>query len=300
MTTTVAFVASKGREATPRLRHTVGHATGLAEKQDQKNQYMLRVGHAVDTLRTDVPSLLTSSGGLHGHLPDFSIYSQEITFSDARAPSLELRGLQTYRRLLSAMQWSVSAMCEESHLDVTSLQTPVNNELYMRWRLHLWPKNMLTHAKDLLGPALGRQQEQHFGSMQGEPFIVEGYSRYEFDPWSAEIIKHSIDITNPPLYISDLLRRYVAPVQGVTSVTPNLGLGFHVVPQVSQKTSFEWTLPQSCSDDFECNGGRANFPLRCCELPIIGSFCCEPDNEPSSREPAYVPLPVPAREPWHP
>lgn len=31
------------------------------------------------------------------------------------------------------------------------------------------------------------------------PFIVEGYSRYEFDPWSAAIVKHTIDITNPPM-----------------------------------------------------------------------------------------------------
>ena len=37
-----------------------------------------------------------------------------------------------------------------------------------------------------------------------------------------------------------------------------------------------WPLPQSCEDDFECNGGRANFPLQCCELPLLGKFCCAP------------------------
>lgn len=58
-------------------------------------------------------------------------------------------------------------------------------------------------------------------------------------------------------------------------------------------------LPQGCEDDFECNDGKANFPLQCCEVPLLGSFCCEPDNyTPVQQTPAYVPLPVPVEDPW--
>lgn len=73
-------------------------------------------------------------------------------------------------------------------------------------------------------------------------------------------------------------------------------------PQITFPSFNGWmpSLPQGCEDDFECNGGRANFPLQCCELPILGKFCCEPKEYEPSRElqdPAYVPLPVPV-DPW--
>uniref|UniRef100_A0A7S2BF97 Uncharacterized protein n=1 Tax=Alexandrium andersonii TaxID=327968 RepID=A0A7S2BF97_9DINO len=56
-------------------------------------------------------------------------------------------------------------------------------------------------------------------------------------------------------------------------------------------------LPEGCEDDFECNEGRANFPLQCCELPLVGKFCCEPGETASVPEtPAWVPLPVPVND----
>lgn len=59
-------------------------------------------------------------------------------------------------------------------------------------------------------------------------------------------------------------------------------------------------LPQSCKDDFECNDGKANFPLQCCELFLLGSFCCKPDDSESTAEqrPAFAPLPIPIEDPW--
>merc|ERR1719323_1995874 len=56
-------------------------------------------------------------------------------------------------------------------------------------------------------------------------------------------------------------------------------------------------LPRGCEDDYECNDGRANFPLQCCELPLLGNFCCEPGElAPPPQSPAYVPLPVPVEK----
>lgn len=66
---------------------------------------------------------------------------------------------------------------------------------------------------------------------------------------------------------------------------------------MTERNAVGWlpSMPQGCEDDFECNDGKANFPLQCCELPIIGKFCCEPDDQwakPLPRTPAYVPIPV--------
>ena len=58
------------------------------------------------------------------------------------------------------------------------------------------------------------------------PFIVEGYSNYEFDPWTAEaprrqawsrgrqVTRHSVDIKNPPLFITDLLKQRLRSCPG--------------------------------------------------------------------------------------
>ena len=60
------------------------------------------------------------------------------------------------------------------------------------------------------------------------------------------------------------------------------------------------TGPPGCEDDFECNDGKANFPLQCCEMPLLGKFCCEPPDDfatgTPTEMPAYVPLPVPVDE----
>mmetsp|Transcript_5763 Transcript_5763/g.11792 ORF Transcript_5763/g.11792 Transcript_5763/m.11792 type:complete len:196 (+) Transcript_5763:50-637(+) len=56
--------------------------------------------------------------------------------------------------------------------------------------------------------------------------------------------------------------------------------------------------PQTCEDDYECNDGKANFPLQCCEFGL-GNFCCEPDDfRPAPADPALVTLPVPVEDPW--
>jgi len=62
-------------------------------------------------------------------------------------------------------------------------------------------------------------------------------------------------------------------------------------PSMGDRFSF---LPQACEDDFECNDGAANFPLQCCEIPLVGNWCCEPDDfMPVPQSPAFVPIPVP-------
>lgn len=285
------------------------------------SEWRLGVGHAIDVLRKDVPALFAEEQ----YTPDFSIYGENIEVADARLPSFQLNGLATYQRILSTLQWSVRTACLHRRMEITSMTPPVNNEIYMRWRLTLQFKDVLAPARGLL--SFGTEGKP-LASTWDVPFIVEGYSRYEFDPWSAAIVKHTIDITNPPMYISDLVQY----AKGMSWAAPNpVGLGlpsFHISAPVAlaptgSMSRFVGTTPVSarrpgdsaprsaparsagsllpflpkgfgCEDDFECNDGKANFPLQCCELPILGKYCCEPpDAEPVSRTPAYVPIPVP-------
>lgn len=280
-------------------------ATSSNEEQKSAKEWRMSVGHAIDVLRNDVVELFANEQ----HNPDFSVFSDDIVFADARVPGFELRGLSVYQSALATLRWSVFASCDKAHVEITSLRPPFNGEVRMRWRLRLWPKDVLAPAKELLAPALGTAIQMH-SVVAGTPFTLEGYSVYDFDSWSAQIVKHTIEVTNPPMFIADLLAEHAS--EYFPSATPALtGLGVPKMwPQVStlpektpakslQFTRLGFGFPQTCEDDFECNDGRANFPKQCCEFPLLGNFCCEPDDgyEPMREDPAYVPIPVPA-DPW--
>lgn len=278
------------------------HAEGTTmEKPPAGSQWRLNVGRALDVLRRDVAGLFSR----RNYTPDFSIYSPEIEVTDARLPSFKIKGLASYQQILSTLQWSLRTTCHSSKLEITSITPPVNNDMYLRWRLKLWFKDVRSWFG--IGQTLGTSAEI--------PFIVEGYSKYTFDPWSAEIVKHTIDITNPPMYLSDLMASYASP-SWLTVSQPMPGLSawpFAAVPRregatgstgsttstgsTARAAGFSFGLPQGCEDDFECNDGKANFPLQCCEMPLLGKFCCEPpdftEGGVRNEMPAYVPLPVP-------
>lgn len=312
------------------------HATAIARRASVDSldrsdptlasEWRMNVGHAIDVLRRDTVALFATPG----YTPDFSIFSEDVEVVDARLPSFQLHGLATYQQVLATLQWSVQTACDQSSFEITAMTPPVNNEVYMRWRLLLWPKDMLASAKGLFS---GTRPLLPGGQRAGLPYTVEGYSRYAFDPWSGEIVRHSIDITNPPMYITDLIRQYAAaPASWLNPVAQGVGVPHHAahealtaraLPRTTAVASGgsaltgttaakgekapriavaagSWmpSLPHGCEDDFECNDGKANFPLQCCELPVLGKFCCQPDDfEPTPSTPAYVPLPVPT-DPW--
>jgi hypothetical protein len=310
-----------------------------------KNRWRLGVGKAIDVLRRDTVALF----GGEADAFDLSIFSEDIQIADARVPDFRLSGLATYERLLSTMHWSLKAAASTSRLEITSVTPPVNNEVYMRWRLHIWPRDPLEDARSFFGNlgaiSLGSASKFRKRGM-GMPFIFEGYSRYEFDPWTAEIVKHTIDITNPPTFLSDLIRQYAPTNAWMTPTAQGLGvpMRYSGVPTVltepaagppappmgasakvgalagstvlasatrqavgaaaalgrgrtSRRAGWMGMPQMGCEDDFECNDGKANYPLQCCSLPLVGNFCCEPDDfEPATEMPAYVPLPVPIDE----
>jgi hypothetical protein len=61
-------------------------------------------------------------------------------------------------------------------------------------------------------------------------------------------------------------------------------------------------MPQFCEDDFECNDGKANFPLQCIDI-FVGKVCMDPpDFEPvqTRLDPNYERLLVPIEDPRDP
>eukprot|EP00419_Tripos_fusus_P064080 CAMPEP_0172929886 /NCGR_PEP_ID=MMETSP1075-20121228/218710_1 /TAXON_ID=2916 /ORGANISM="Ceratium fusus, Strain PA161109" /LENGTH=209 /DNA_ID=CAMNT_0013791191 /DNA_START=69 /DNA_END=698 /DNA_ORIENTATION=- len=65
----------------------------------------------------------------------------------------------------------------------------------------------------------------------------------------------------------------------------------------SAMAALSWmpSMPQTCNDDFDCNEGRANFPLQCLDMVFL-KVCIDPDDfersTAGSGELAYVPIPV--------
>eukprot|EP00931_Biecheleriopsis_adriatica_P074988 TRINITY_DN48952_c0_g1_i1.p1 TRINITY_DN48952_c0_g1~~TRINITY_DN48952_c0_g1_i1.p1 ORF type:complete len:364 (+),score=41.93 TRINITY_DN48952_c0_g1_i1:52-1143(+) len=328
----LTFVTSTVRDtpAVHRPHVAMEAGTTLEKSAPVASEWRLNVGHAIDVLRRDMAGLFYD--GPEPHVPDFSIYSELIEVQDARLPSFKIQGIASYQQVLSTLQWSVRTTCDRSKLEITSVSPPVNNQMYMRWRVKLWFKD----PRALLATAFGTRAGL---TSLGGPFIVEGYSRYEFDPWSAAIVKHTIDITNPPMYLADLVAQYARVPSWPMPVSTGMGIpsamrtrtmpigfeSFHTNDQgtssltgatansrgsgsgkrdASARSAGSWLpgMPQGCEDDFECNDGKANFPLQCCELPLMGKFCCEPPDDfaqGTPKMPAWVPLPVPVEEePW--
>mmetsp|Transcript_45536 Transcript_45536/g.105558 ORF Transcript_45536/g.105558 Transcript_45536/m.105558 type:complete len:396 (-) Transcript_45536:95-1282(-) len=307
----------------------VGKRTSVA------NEWRMNVGHAIDVLRTDIVDLFERRDGYDRM--DFSIYHEDIEVEDARAPQLRLHGLNGYRNLLQVLHTTLRTSCQRRKLELVSIGSPVNNQVRIRWRLKLVPFDVFAPAKGFLQslPSLRKPSFWDFAPTIGQSFVVDGYSTYTFDAWSAQIVKHTIEVTNPPLYINDLIQQYsnafnwpgarvVRPqmwpqaalnpalVQAPTTHSLTDGGSGGTVPgfptnavrndnsKVSRQAFPDWMsfLPEGCEDDYECNDGKANFPLQCCELPVLGRFCCEPDNAvPIPSQPSFVPLPVPVEDP---
>jgi len=187
---------------------------GKARTEIGANQWRLGVGHALDVLQKDYFAMFRS-----GSSPDLSIFSQDVELVDARIPDYPLQGLATYEKVLSALRWTISSAFDWSNMEITSMTQPVNNEVYIRWKLELRPKDMLAQAKMSLLSPFGFSKALLFAHT-GELVVVEGYSKYEFDPWTAEIVKHTIEVTNPPMYIMDLLRQHAQTPMWATPIMP--------------------------------------------------------------------------------
>lgn len=182
----------------------------------------MNIGAAIDVLREDMPGLFHDDD----HVLDYSIYSPDVILEDARMPNFQMKGLKSYQNAVNTIKWSVPALAERAKFEIVTVSAPVDGVIRMRWKLHLWTKDPLAKAKDFFSS--GYANPTNWGLHDSAPLareamIVEGYSAFEVDAWTAEITRHSIEVTNPPMPLADLIKR-MQP-QTMASVFSGGGLG---------------------------------------------------------------------------
>ncbi|CAE7497214.1 unnamed protein product [Symbiodinium natans] len=171
--------------------------------REEARNFRMNLGHALDVLRRDVPHMFDKSYDL-----DYSIFSPSVVAEDARMPNVQMRGLEAYRTTIDLIRQVVRTTCDHHKMEIQSISVPVNSVVYVRWRLQIWPKDPLGPAKVFLNPAwrLFSSPLHDYGAAV-EPTILEGYSKYDFDAWSGEIVKHAVEVTLPPMLLKDFVQQ---------------------------------------------------------------------------------------------
>eukprot|EP00439_Symbiodinium_sp_Y106_P035101 s4527_g4.t1 len=187
----------------------------------EARNFRLNLGHALDVLRRDVPHMFDASYDL-----DYSIFSPSVVAEDARLPNVQMKGL-------SAWHPESGTTCDHHKMEIQSISVPVNSVVYVRWRLQIWPKDPLVwKCQAFLPPAWRLSSLPLYGyGAAVEPTILEGYSKYDFDVWSGEIVKHSVEINLPPMFLKDVVQpvrhfhmTIIGIVPGMVGLNPLRGL----------------------------------------------------------------------------
>jgi len=130
---------------------------------DERQEFRLNMGRAMDILKHDYPEILRNS-------LDFSIYSDEIKF--ANPSGLQLTGLQSYKTAFSVVQKLAGFLYapKKSRVQVRMMFDLTLSTIRISWNIELHPK--------LMGL---------------RPLYVDGISIYTMDSPSGKIIEHEID-----------------------------------------------------------------------------------------------------------
>eukprot|EP00931_Biecheleriopsis_adriatica_P060341 TRINITY_DN36223_c0_g1_i1.p1 TRINITY_DN36223_c0_g1~~TRINITY_DN36223_c0_g1_i1.p1 ORF type:complete len:335 (-),score=18.99 TRINITY_DN36223_c0_g1_i1:362-1318(-) len=255
-----------------------------AEQPKAPCEFRLQLGRAIDTLRIDVAQLFDRGR----KRPDLSLFSDDVTFAVQSMPSLSLNGLDMYNRTLRFIRWSVKSMRNSSQMKIIAFHQTIDTMLYVRWQFRVRPKDALLAVA---------AQTSYWDSTE-QMVLLEGLSKYELHPSTALIVRHTVEFTNPPLYLSELPKLFPAP-RDILLAQPELAHSAVKAWSFEMGTFSFPLLPATCEDDFECNNGTANYPLQCLhphecmstlpEIFIMGRYCCEP---PVPSEPIRVRVPA--------
>lgn len=93
-----------------------------------KSKRSLNIGNAIKTLSKDIPRFFDATSQT-----DFSIYSQNILFSDG-THGVSLQGLQKYRLMLSVARKVANLFYSDCCLSITSMQMSEEHGFIVRWR----------------------------------------------------------------------------------------------------------------------------------------------------------------------
>jgi len=134
---------------------------------DERREFEINLGRAIDTLRADYPDLLKSA-------PDFDIYSEKIVAVDPGGA--ELVGITAYKRFFKFLHMAIGLFYnkEESGVTFKLVYDWARGDIRVSWHASVMPKSLFPI----------------------EPLRVDGISVYEFSPTSGKITKHRIDNVN--------------------------------------------------------------------------------------------------------
>eukprot|EP00613_Pedinella_sp_CCMP2098_P004389 CAMPEP_0171620790 /NCGR_PEP_ID=MMETSP0990-20121206/16206_1 /TAXON_ID=483369 /ORGANISM="non described non described, Strain CCMP2098" /LENGTH=240 /DNA_ID=CAMNT_0012186161 /DNA_START=169 /DNA_END=891 /DNA_ORIENTATION=- len=157
-------------------------------EKKQKNNFTLAVGKAIDTLRDDVPTMMTEA-------PDLSIFSEDVVLTDANGNQI-VKGLKSYGGFLEGLRWATRLTLSTPTIKVLSLR-------YLDWRSEISVR-FTVEVESPLGL---------------EPLIFDAVSAYKLDS-KGLIYEHRIDdmmrnhlFDRPPLIqVPQLWGKLASPV----------------------------------------------------------------------------------------
>jgi len=132
---------------------------------DERREYELNVGKALDTLRTDYPKIFKSC-------PDFSIYHSNLEVKDPSG--VTLHGINNYKNFFRVLRGIVSFFycADKSSITFRLVYDWARNSIRVSWHAMLTPKAI-------------------YGGVR-HPLYVDGISVYETDPHGI-IIQHRVE-----------------------------------------------------------------------------------------------------------
>lgn len=129
---------------------------------DERREFQVNLGKAMDTLRKDMPEILRQA-------PDYSIYHDNIRVIDPSG--VQLTGIESYKQSVQFLQAVVKFWFQErSGLQFRMVYDFARSSIRVSWHVVLVPKVPL-----------------------GKPIHVDGISMYKLDSTSGKIIEHQID-----------------------------------------------------------------------------------------------------------
>jgi hypothetical protein len=148
---------------------------------DERQEFEVNLGKAVDTLKNDYPDILTCP-------PDFSVYHPELEVVDPSG--VKIHGVQNYKNAFRLVHAVVNLFyCpERSLLTFRLVYDWARNEIRVSWNAEVIPKAIFGGTKTTLH--------------------VDGISVYVFDKATGKIIQHRVE----HLMIND---KRIAPERGI-------------------------------------------------------------------------------------
>lgn len=146
----------------------------LQDIVDERREFEINLGRAMDTLRKDYPHMLYRA-------PEFSIYHEEIRVVDPSG--VQLSGLNSYKQSFRFAQSVVGVFydMEKSMVNHRMIYDWARGCIRISWNAMIVPK------------VVGNRRNALY---------VDGVSMYKLDPASGKIVEHKIEniiVNNTPL-----------------------------------------------------------------------------------------------------